>query len=375
MSGLHVHLQQQTPIPLAVDFQCAPGEVLGLVGPSGSGKSTVLRCIAGLHHPGSGHVSCAPEPIWLDTKKNIRRPPQQRRVGMVFQSYGLFPHLSALDNVVLALGHWPAGQRQAQARQLLSRVHLDGLQERLPVALSGGQQQRVALARALARDPAVLLLDEPFSAVDQVTRRKLRLELAALTRTLHIPMVLVTHDLDEAAMLAHRLCVVHAGRSLQAGVTEAVMKHPVSAQVARLLDAPNLFQGKILEHQPERGRTYLAWGKQILEIALHPEFSPGSRVYWLIPPGSVLLHRRRPPSRGNRENPVFGRIDELLTLRGLTTVIIRVADRERTRLILELPPHVIQRNELKINLDIGVSLVGDAVHLMPWQTSRRASQA
>ena len=91
--------------------------------------------------------------------------------------------------------------------------------------------------------PAVLLLDEPFSAVDQVTRRKLRLELAALTRTLHIPIVLVTHDLDEAAMLAHRLCVVHAGHSLQTGATEAVMKHPVSAQVARLLDAPNLFQG------------------------------------------------------------------------------------------------------------------------------------
>ena len=80
MSGLHVHLEQQTPIPLAVDFQCAPGEVLGLVGPSGSGKSTVLRCIAGLHHPGSGRVSCAPEPIWLDTERNIRRPPQERRV-------------------------------------------------------------------------------------------------------------------------------------------------------------------------------------------------------------------------------------------------------------------------------------------------------
>ena len=105
---------------------------------------------------------------------------------------------------------------------------------------------------------------------------------------------------------------------------------------------PICFRGKILEHQPERGRTYLAWGKQILQLTLHPEFSPGSRVYWLIPPGSVLL--QPPPSSApgaNRENPVFGRIDELLTLRGLTTVIIRVADREQTRLILELPPHVV----------------------------------
>lgn len=124
----------------------------------------------------------------------------------MFQDYALFPHLSALHNITTALGHLPRGQRTGRARELLKLVHLVGLEECRPTHLSGGQCQRVALARALARDPAVLLLDEPFSAVDQVTRRKLQRELVLLRRAIQVPVVLVTHDLDEAAMLADRLC-------------------------------------------------------------------------------------------------------------------------------------------------------------------------
>lgn len=369
--GLRVTLRQASPIALDVDLTCGSGEVLALVGPSGSGKSTVLRCIAGLQHPRDGLVACF-DHVWLDTTRGTRLPPQQRRVGLVFQSYGLLPHLSALDNVSLALSHLPSTSRNARARELLSRVHLDGLDARRPATLSGGQQQRVALARALARDPAVLLLDEPFSAVDQVTRRKLRIELAGLTRTLNIPILLVTHDLDEASTLADRLCVMHAGRTLQTGTPDEVMKRPRDATVARLMDARNIFEGEVLDHGLDSGITMLAWRGQVLEVRLHQEFPPGARVRWIIPPGSVLLHRvDRTPSRGERENPLRGDIEELLTLPGLTTVIIRLSGTDRQTLTLELPPHVVKRNRLAIGQDIGVSLVGEAVHLMPWQPTRR----
>ncbi|MEK7737043.1 MAG: ATP-binding cassette domain-containing protein, partial [Pseudomonadota bacterium] len=143
--GLSVSLRQRTPVPLDCTLECAPGELLALVGPSGSGKSTVLRCIAGLHLPQHGRVACG-SAAWLDRECGVVSLPQHRRVGMVFQNYSLLPHLSALDNVALALWQLPSGKRDAQAREWLARVHLLGLEQQFPAQLSGGQQQRVALA-------------------------------------------------------------------------------------------------------------------------------------------------------------------------------------------------------------------------------------
>ena len=234
-AGLTVKFTQDAPIALDVEFAVAPGEILALVGPSGSGKSTTLRTIAGLYAPSGGKVSCQGS-VWLDGEAGISVPPRERRAGMVFQSYALFPHLTAVENVIEALGDVPAGQRQTQARALLKRMHLDGLEDRLPAQLSGGQQQRVAVARALARRPDVLLLDEPFSAVDRVTRRRLRRELIELRRELSMPVILVTHDLDDVVRLADRMCVLNGGKILQTGTVEEVMARPASALVAELLD-------------------------------------------------------------------------------------------------------------------------------------------
>jgi molybdate transport system ATP-binding protein len=156
----------------------------------------------------------------------------------VFQNYALFPHMTALSSVVAALGDRPASEREASARALLALVHLAGLENRRPAMLSGGEQQRVAVARALAREPAVLLLDEPFSAVDRRTRRRLYDELGGLRRAVRIPIVPVTHDLDEAAALADRICVIDRGETLQAGTPAAVMAAPASERVAQALDLP-----------------------------------------------------------------------------------------------------------------------------------------
>jgi len=236
--GLRVTVEQSGPIPLSATFACAPGELLALVGPSGSGKSTILRTIAGLYRPASGKIQCNGD-VWFDASADLAVPPYRRSVGFVFQSYALFPHMTALDNVRAALTHRPAQERVERARALLRLVHLDGLEGRRPAALSGGQQQRVAVARALARDPAVLLLDEPFSAVDRRTRRNLHRELRELRATVSMPIVLVTHDLDEAADLADNLCVLDRGETLQTGPAAEVLSAPASARVREALDLPS----------------------------------------------------------------------------------------------------------------------------------------
>jgi molybdate transport system ATP-binding protein len=363
MSGLSVRLEQSAPIPLDAGLEVAAGELLALVGPSGSGKTTVLRCIAGLNRPRAGQVRCG-NAAWFDSAAGIDLPPQQRSVGLVFQNYALFPHLTALENVATALGHLPRDARPVRARALLERVHLAGLEARRPAELSGGQQQRVAVARALAREPKVLLLDEPFSAVDQVTRRKLQRELAELRRGLSIPMILVTHDLEEAAMLADRLALLHHGRTLHTGTPEEVLARPKDPLCAALVAARNIFQGRILGHDPERKLTLLDWHGRQLEAAPAPHVPAGTDVAWTIPPAEVILHRRVQPSRGIAENPVTGVILDQIRLGSLTSVSIKVEGEEQA-LIMDVPNHVAWRNGLGPGIEIGVSLLAKAIHLMP----------
>lgn len=234
-AGLSIMLRQDAPIPLDVAFAVAPGELTALVGPSGSGKTTTLRAIAGLYRPAHGRVACHGS-VWFDAAVGLFVPARQRRVGLVFQSYALFPHLTAIENIMEALGDMPAEQRREEARALLERMHLHDMDNRRPAQMSGGQQQRVAVARALARRPDVLLLDEPFSAVDRVTRRRLRRELAEIRRDLPMPVILVTHDLDDVTRLADRVCVMDCGAILQRGTMEEVMHKPANSTVAELLD-------------------------------------------------------------------------------------------------------------------------------------------
>ena len=361
-AGLSVHLKAATPIALDITLDCAPGELLAIIGPSGAGKSTTLRAIAGLHHSASGSVICDGE-TWLDTSRALDMPAHRRRVGLVFQDYALFPHMTALGNVMAAMGHLPAASRTERAAALLERVHLAGLEERRPAELSGGQQQRVAVARALARDPAVLLLDEPFSAVDRATRRRLQVELANLRQGLSIPIILVTHDLDEAASLADRMLLLHRGRGLQTAPPAEMLARPASAEVARLLDLRNLFTGVILAH--EDGLTRLRWSDQVLEAAPMPSLPPGTAVDWLIGAGGVVLHRRGRPSAGERENPVSGSITALLPMGEEMRVTLDVGDTDSRQLTFALPRHAAQRNALAVGEACSVSLLRDALHVMP----------
>ncbi|WP_439574189.1 sulfate/molybdate ABC transporter ATP-binding protein [Phreatobacter sp.] len=234
-SGIAITLRQDHPIPLDVSLACATGEMVALVGPSGSGKTTTLRAIAGLYRPAGGLVR-AGDAVWLDTAAGINLPPHLRRAGLVFQNHALFPHMTALGNVMAAMGHRPKMERREEALRLLALVDLHGLDGRFPAELSGGQQQRVAVARALAREPEILLLDEPFSSVDRRVKRTLHAELKALREAIAVPILLVTHDLDEAAGLADTMAVIDRGEIIQTGPPAELLRHPASARVAEALD-------------------------------------------------------------------------------------------------------------------------------------------
>ncbi len=372
-TGLSVRLQQTAPIPLSAAFDCARGELLALVGPSGSGKTTILRAIAGLVRPTGGRIVCDQD-HWFDAETAAFVAPQARRVGFVFQDYALFPHLDALDNVAIAAPDVTREARRDVARATLARVNLSGLENRKPDALSGGQQQRVALARALARQPRVLLLDEPFAAVDQMTRERLKRELAQLRRTLDIPIILVTHDLDEALALGDRIAVLYRGDILQVGSVDDVRLRPVSATAARLMGQTNVFSGIVVRPSAAGQAGQIAGGadaaRVTLDVAETGAWREGDRVTWLVASEHIVLHRRGRPSHGDRENPVAGSVTDVTRLGEQTTVTVRLPSLGRGAdgsgvLNFRLPTHSARRNEMVTGADVVVSLLAEGIHLMP----------
>lgn len=227
-----------------VSFAFPTGELIALLGPSGCGKTTLLRIIAGLEHPDMGR-------ILFDGQDASHRDVRERHVGFVFQHYALFRHMSVLENVAFGLRVKPRSRRlqdaqiRKRAHDLLSLVQLDWLAHRYPGQLSGGQRQRIALARALAVEPKVLLLDEPFGALDAKVRKELRQWLRRLHDELHITSIFVTHDQDEALEVADRIVLMQSGRIEQAGTPQEVYERPASAFAYSFLGAVNKFAGRI----------------------------------------------------------------------------------------------------------------------------------
>lgn len=218
---------------LDVSFE-ASGGITALFGPSGAGKTLTLRSIAGLVTPRAGRITLA-DRVVFDSADGVDLPPQARGFGFVFQHYALFPHLTVEQNVGFGLHRLERADRAERVHRLLELVALDGLEQRRPAQLSGGQQQRVALARALATEPQLLLLDEPFAAVDLRVRRRLREELRRIHQMTGTPMLLVTHDLHEVKQLSDSLVLVEHGRVLASGPTASVLDQPQDSELMELL--------------------------------------------------------------------------------------------------------------------------------------------
>jgi molybdate transport system ATP-binding protein len=223
----------------------APGfSVTVLFGPSGSGKTTVLRLLAGLERADRGAIHLGGE-AWSDPEHGVHLPPQQRQVGFLSQAYHLFPHLSVRENLAYSLASRPGQEQARRVGELVALLGLEGLEARRPHELSGGQQQRVGLGRALARQPRLLLLDEPLSALDRPAQQRLRQELRGLLRRLDIPTVLVTHDRSEALQLGDRLVVMDQGRVCQTGDIQEAFDRPTDPAVAAILGVETVVRGQI----------------------------------------------------------------------------------------------------------------------------------
>jgi iron(III) transport system ATP-binding protein len=233
-------------------LELRPGQITALLGPSGSGKSTLLRVLAGLEPADGGEVRASGRRL---SGGGVHLPPERRDIGMVFQDYALFPHLSVLDNVAFGLRKLPPAEREARARRQLERVRLLDRAASFPQTLSGGEQQRVALARALAREPAVVLLDEPFSGLDQGLRAEIRDMAIDALRQAGAAALVVTHDAEDALLTADRLALMQEGRILQSGSPEEVYAHPVSMAAARLTGEVD-----VLPAQVSGGVAHTAYG-------------------------------------------------------------------------------------------------------------------
>jgi molybdate transport system ATP-binding protein len=279
MDALRVELAHPLrDLALELTLEAGPG-TLALAGPSGAGKTSLLRAIAGLLRPVRGRVEVAGR-TWLDTARGVFVPPERRAVGFVFQDYALFPHLTVEQNVAFG------GRRRVA--ELLAALHIDALAKARPRELSGGERQRVALARALAREPDVLLLDEPLSALDAATRSRVREELRPLLRAQRLPTLLVTHDYLDAAALADRVGVLVEGRIVQIGTPAELAAAPASPFVAEFTGG-NVLRGTA--RAGERGLTavVLEDGTEIASI----DAARGS-VGVVVYPWEVTLAREAP---------------------------------------------------------------------------------
>jgi len=290
--GLSVRVQQQAPIPLDVEFTCDPGDVLAIFGASGSGKTTILRSIAGLYRPAHASIRAGGH-TWSNTAAGTFAPPHRRAVGVVFQEYALFPHLTAIGNVMTALGHRPSSERRSRAEKLLTLVHLSDHQDRRPQQLSGGERQRVALARALAREPAVLLLDEPFAAVDRTVRRRLQDEIDELRRTLDIPLVLITHDFDDVVRLATRLLILEKGKAIACGALADLTSRTDLPWLRDAVGLGSVFEARVVARDRQRGLLELAFEGGSL-FAADRALEAGATVRLRIAARDVILATSEP---------------------------------------------------------------------------------
>lgn len=355
---LKLKISQALPNPLQIHLECEAGQLHALVGPSGSGKTSTLRTIAGLSQAKTGRIQCDDE-IWFEandvTGVQINLPPASRSCGFLFQQYALFPHLSAIENVIIPLQNSALAkqERRSLAQEWLDRMGIAELANRLPHQLSGGQQQRVALARALARQPKILLLDEPFSAIDTPTRQSLYKTLADLRKDLHIPILLVTHDLHEADLLADRITVIDQGFSLQTAAPQVLFQKPRNARVAELVGINNMFEGVF-----NSGELHWNDSEHVFQVLDKGKIPPNTAVAWVIPADGLSINEQA------SNTSIIAKVTQISTL-GQVAVIQLQLHGGKHMITWQASAAEVKRLALKIGNLTNLELDSSKIHIMP----------
>lgn len=358
---LDVHIEKHlSDFALRVEFRFG-SQVLVLFGPSGAGKTLTLNCLAGLVTPDRGSIHLGGR-VLFDGATNV--PARARRIGYVFQNYALFPHLTVRENVTFGLRG--AADARARVDEMLALTRLTEFAARYPTQLSGGQQQRVALARALVTRPDLLLLDEPFSALDAPTRMELRRELLALQREFKIPMIFVTHDLGEAYFLADRLAVIDAGEILQVDAPGEILRRPCCLRVARAVGVGNILPAIVTARDAAGCRVRV--GDVVLSAPPY-SFEVGAPVYVCLRPERVMLIRPERAGKSSDENALEGEIVREMTDGMNATLFFRASgarliSEQDYDLQIELPVYIYERLDLARQRHWTVSLRKNAMHLI-----------
>jgi len=274
-----------------VDLDIERGEFFALLGGSGSGKTTLLRLLAGFETPDAGTIE-------IDGHDMAQVPPYARPVNMMFQAYALFPHMTVWQNVAYGLKQESRSREAIEARvtEMLALVAMGELAQRRPDQLSGGQRQRVALARALAKQPKLLLLDEPLAALDKKLRQRTQFELMRIQRQIGVTFIVVTHDQEEAMTMASRIGVMDKGKLVQIGTPTEIYEHPQSRFVADFIGAANILEASVIEAAPRQLRLHCPGLAADLSVPAEPDVAVGSQVWLAIRPEKIEL--RDAPSAG-----------------------------------------------------------------------------
>ena len=365
--GLQVDIDYDLgDVHLRVCF-AAGTETLVLFGPSGAGKTTVLNAVAGLATPDSGEIRLDDRVFFRRRRPgpSVNLPARRRRLGYVFQHYALFPHLTALENVAFPLGRG-RGWRD-RGMELLDNMDLAHLARRYPAELSGGQQQRVAIARALAADPQVLLLDEPFSALDVALRERLQRNLRELQARLGLVVLYVTHSLDHAFAVGQRLAVLQEGRVRQIGPVEEVFRHPVDHRVAEIMGIRNLFRARVVDSTPES--LLLDWDGLRLRAPHQAAALEGEVAVYIRPEDIKLIYPDRPVTRAVAHNQVTGRIRAHLRQAGHQT--LRVSLENDSEVEVRFPGYAYIRLSLDEGAPVRLALRKDSLVVLQPPGSQR----
>jgi molybdate transport system ATP-binding protein len=311
-------LRRYSPtVSVRADLELDAGDnrVMVLFGPSGSGKTTILRCLAGLDRPQEGFIRFGEE-VWFDAAARIDRPPQGRHLAYVSQDYGLFPHLTVEQNIRFGMNA-AAPHDHDGVGTILRRIHLEGMERRFPAQLSGGERQRVALGRALARDPRLVLLDEPLAALDHPLRDPMRREVRQFLRSLDVPSVIVTHDRVDALTLGDRMAVLSGGYIRQVGPVHEVFSRPADQAVAASVGVETVVPGDIVESA--NGLVTVRVGASRIRVAQATLIGPS--VFVCIRAEDVVLETS-PRGEMSARNQLTGRVTAIQPEGGVVRVTV-----------------------------------------------------